>query len=127
VPFIAINNMDSNKKIIIFTLIFVFLSFVFLAYSERMQANPAYQNNWWALYFENPKDKGFNFTIENYTNNKNFHWEISNNSGKIDAGDISLDKGTKQSINLDDINASGKITVSVKNGTDKKEIYKILN
>ena len=114
----------SNKSTIIPLIIFLALSCIFLSYTQTKQQSPQSQN-WWVIYFANPKDESLNFVIENNSDQTNFHYEILSDKEKIKEADIKIDKGVKKEIPID-INAAGnkKITIQVNVSDDKKEIYK---
>jgi hypothetical protein len=112
----------SNKIIIPALIIFLIISFFYLAYTEQYQRN---SGDWWALYFENPKSDNLNFVIENHSGKTNFHWEVSADKEKIKEGGISVAKGStwKSGFQVTG-NNDKKITIEVLNGDEKKEIYK---
>lgn len=121
-----------NSRIII-TLVSVFfiISGIFLAFVEKKQMDENLKKNWWVLYFENPKDNSLNFTIENHSNQHNFHWEILNGENKIKEGALKIKKGesgelASEVLELNSSALTGKILIRVSNGEDEKEIYKIL-
>jgi hypothetical protein len=112
----------NNKTIISALIIFLAISFFYLAYTEQKQLN---SGDWWALYFENPKSDNLNFVIENHSDKTNFHWEIMAEKEKMKEGNVNITKGDKKSIDISDLNISNKkITVLVSSGDEKKEIYK---
>lgn len=111
-----------SNRIIISLIIFLIISFFYLAYTEQSQRN---SGDWWALYFENPKSDNLDFVIENHSDKTNFHWEILADKEAIKNDDIKIMKSDKKSINITDLNDSNKkITILVSNGDGKKEIYK---
>ncbi|MFH0969218.1 MAG: hypothetical protein V1804_01795 [Patescibacteria group bacterium] len=117
------------KKIIISLILFLVLSFGFLAYTETKQQSPVSQN-WWVVYFSNPKDESLDFAIENNSDQNNFHWEISADKNKLKEGDINIAKGNKKETNLIKLgfeNLDGKkIIIKVSTDNNSKEIYKNL-
>ena len=118
----------NQKKIILFLILFLIISFSYLAYVEKKQANLNYQKNWWVLSFDNPKDNTLNFSIENHSSKTNFHWEVLAEQDKIKEGDASIVKGATKNINLSEINIKDfenkKISVKVSADNEMKEIYK---
>ena len=126
------NNISSEKKIISAVIGLLFLSFVFLAYSEKAQTDPVGKNGWWAIYFENPKSQDLSFIIENNGKARKFHWKetIENDSATIQEADISIPTGQNHTIPL--LNAgvpkTGKTIIEVSDEAGgKKEIYKSFN
>ncbi len=119
--------MNSNKTIVIFTVIFFLASALFLAYTENRQSNENLQKDWWVLSFNDPKSEDLKFTVENHSNENNFHWEILVGKKKTQEGDIKILKGSSWTSNVQLDNLSGKIIIRVSSGSDKKEIYKSFN
>ncbi|MFA5776841.1 MAG: hypothetical protein WC906_00110 [Parcubacteria group bacterium] len=115
------------KKIIIALIIFLILSFGFLAYAETRQASPQSQN-WWVIYFANPKNDNLNFVIENNSDQTKFHWAVLSDKDILKEADVEIAKGAKKEINLtksDFGNLSNKkISITVVADNEKKEIYK---
>ena len=119
----------NQKKIISFLIVFLFISFFYLAYVEKKQADLNYQKNWWVLSFDNPKDNTLNFSIENHSNKTNFHWEVMADGNILKEGDLVIIKGGKElrseaselsSLSLE----NKKISVKVSADGEMKEIYK---
>ena len=82
--------MSQQFKIIIFVIILFLASSVFLfaMNSKNMEDG----QNWWAVYFASVKDQSLNFTIENHTNQTNFHWQIIADNNKLNEGDAVVQK-----------------------------------
>ncbi|MDO8529378.1 MAG: hypothetical protein Q7S18_01790 [bacterium] len=114
----------SSKIIIIFLIVFLIASFGFLAYTESNQQNPQNQN-WWVVYFQNPKDESMNFTIKNNSDQKNFHWEVLKDKNKIQKGDVEIEKGNKEIVEINLDKPENKITVKITSENESKEIYKV--
>lgn len=113
--------MDS-KKITVFLIIFLVASFLYLAYIEQGRRG---EENFWVLYFADPKSDNFNFVIENHSDKNNFHWEVLADKNKINEGNIVVSKGTKENVNLSGSGEENKkITIIVSDGENEKEIYK---
>ena len=111
------------KKIISLLLIFLVLSFLFLAWNETQQQSPTSQN-WWVIYFSNPKDESLDFLIENNSNETGFHYEISDGEKILEEADIKIAKGAKKEIPLIKDIENKKIIIRVSAGDEKREIYK---
>lgn len=116
----------NNKTILTSTIGLLFFSFVFLSFVEQKKQDIDSQN-WWVIYFENPKNESLNFTIENHSESENFHWEIFIDKAKAKEGDIAIKKGEQKTIPVSAIGMDDKkITTVVTSGDNKKEIYKNL-
>ena len=117
----------NNKNIIITILGTILISFVFLSAIEMKQAN-INSNNIWTLYFPDPKSGSLDFTIENHSQNKIFHWQILLDKMVVTEGDstVSLDNTKTIPVPKDGIDLSNKkITISVTDiNSNKKEVYK---
>jgi hypothetical protein len=105
------------------------LSSVFLFGAEKYYKNITGED-WWAVYFENPKDNGLQFVIENKEEKKDFRWELWLGENKVQEGLESVAKDGKKTVepnkNLS-LAYKGKITLKVSSGEEKREIYKNLN
>jgi len=116
-----------QRKIIIFLTALLILSSLWLSFVSQKMNDPDYQKNWWALYFSDPKSDNLDFAIENHSDKKDFHWEISVDRDKIKEGDIEIEKGKSQKLsfeqNLGNLE-NKKITITVSASDEKKEIYK---
>ena len=117
----------SNKIIIFTTVAFLFVSFVFLSFVEMKQSN-INSKNIWMIYFPDPKSSSLDFTIENHSQNKVFHWQILLDKIVATEGDSTIQLGNTKTISVpkDNIDLSNKkITISVTDSnSNKKEIYK---
>lgn len=114
----------SNKTIILFLVILLTLSCVFLAYTQTKQQSPESQN-WWVIYFVSPKDDSLNFMIENNSDQSNFHYEILADKDRIKEENVEIGKGEKKEIAVNAESAdNNKIAIRVNAGDEKKEIYK---
>ncbi len=119
-------KLMSNKIIISTIIIFLVASFAYLSYTERMQNNYDVDKNWWVIYFAEPKGDNLDFIIENHSDKNNFHWEILADKDKIKEGDIKIANTWKPGFQAADY-GNKKITVTVSDDENKKEIYKYLN
>ncbi|EKD46407.1 MAG: hypothetical protein ACD_67C00245G0002 [uncultured bacterium] len=116
-----------NNRIIIFSTIgLLFASFVFLSFIEQKKQDVNSQD-WWVLYFENPKNNSLDFTIENHSDNENFHWEIFTDKTKAKEGNLVIKKGEQKTIPVSATSMENKrITTVVTSADNKKEIYKTI-
>ncbi|HBI33665.1 MAG TPA: hypothetical protein DEA43_03540 [Candidatus Moranbacteria bacterium] len=116
----------NNRLIILATSFFLLTSFVFLSVIEKKQAD-INTKNVWMIYFENPKDKSLNFTIENHSLSTNFHWEILADKDSVTQGNSVIANGAKKTIPVSsDGITNKKITVIITSDGNTKEIYKSL-
>ena len=118
-----------HKKIyIIFIGLLLFSSFTYLAWLEKNKHDYNLNKNWWALYFENPKDSSLSFVVENHSSSSSFHSEILLEKNKISENDFILQKNEQKlfPVNATDLK-NKKITITITSGEQKKEIYKIIN
>ncbi|HCP08801.1 MAG TPA: hypothetical protein DIT25_03330 [Candidatus Moranbacteria bacterium] len=120
---------DMQKKIIILIVaLFAVSSSYFFHVSEKGMSMD-HEKNWWAVYFNNPKDNSLNFTIENHSGKNDFAWEVLDGNGNmLIEGDLNIAKGesrelSSQAWELSSL-PSGKISIQVSNGQGKREIYK---
>lgn len=115
----------SNKTIILSIISFLLVSFLFLAWSEKKQAD-LNSKDIWMIYFQNPKNKSLDFTIENHSNDTDFSYEILKDKDTVKKENISVKKGESKNIELSiPPIEKAKITIVVQTEKEKKEIYKI--
>ncbi|HLN19215.1 MAG TPA: hypothetical protein VK255_03540 [Patescibacteria group bacterium] len=114
-----------QKKLILFIIALFFLSSAYLLAIGNKFNDLNFGKNWWAVYFSIPKDNSLDFVVENHSNNSNFHWAVLADKEKIKEGDVKVENGKIENIKPDLAKAtSGKFTIEVSNGNEKKEIYK---
>jgi len=118
------NNQSALIVLIIVSLFL--LSAVTLSFVSKKYTDPDYKKDWWVLSFENPKDKSLNFSIENHSTKNSFHYEISDGQNKLSEKDLIIENGGTKKIEVSADATNKKITISVTNGENKKEIYKNL-
>lgn len=115
--------MNQSKKIIIFFIALFFLSSASLFFAEKYYKNSS-DKNWWAVYFENPKDDNLNFIIENNTASGNFRWELWSGDNKIKEGVELINKGNEKTVEIKSAGGKEKSDIKVFLNNEKKEIYK---
>lgn len=105
-------------------MLLLIISFFLLSYIGEKQADPDNQN-FWVLYFSDPKSENFNFVIENHSDKTDFHWEALADGNKINEGNENIAKGStwKPRFQVPESD-NKKITIVVSSGDVKKEIYK---
>jgi len=109
-----------NRKIIISIIALIFLSISFLIYRAENMSEP----KWWAVHFSQAKDASLNFTLENYTDRKDFEYKILENEKVLKSEKIEVSKGEKKEINPEINLGNDKIIIQVISGEEKREIYK---
>lgn len=115
-----------QKKIILFLIVLFIASSAWLFHASDKLTDPNAGKNWWALSFNEPTSQNLDFTIENHSDQTVFHWEVLQNNQKIKEGDEKIDKGASLNVTPDENLSTGKITINVTAGEEKKEIYKNL-
>jgi hypothetical protein len=117
-----------QRKIIIFIIILFIASSVWLFHQNAKLTDPNTGSAWWVLSFANPKNDSLDFTIENHSDSKSFHWEILSNDQILKEGDAKIEKGNMSNIQTSTLPSqiSGRIIIQVDSGSEKKEIYKNL-
>lgn len=121
--------MSNNKPIILSIIIFLLFSFAFLAYTETRQQSATNQN-WWIVYFENPKNESLSFIIENNSKADDFRWELSSGESTIRKEDIKIKKGEIGKIEISgseiENSENKKITIKIDSQNETRMLYKIL-
>lgn len=116
--------MQQQKKIILFLIIILTVSSIWLFRASDKAIDPDAGKNWWAVYFVEPKSDKLDFVIENHSSRADFHWEVLENNQKIKEGNEKIERGQKSQI-ISEISADfGKIIIRVNLDEEKKEIYK---
>lgn len=118
--------MASKKIIISIVALFVVIS-AYLFYVDKRDSDLNIGKDWWIIYFDEAKSLSWNFSIENHSNKNDFKYEIFDGKNKVDEGDAVIGKGETRDIALDQKIGhieSRKITITVSDGKEKKEIYK---
>jgi len=116
-----------QKKLILFIIIIFFVSSAYLLAVGNKFGDLNFGHDWWAVNFINPKDNNLDFSIENHSNSSDFHWTISKDKEKLAEGDTKIENRKIENIKPDFTkNVSGKITIEISTGNEKKNIYKNL-
>ena len=118
-----------QKIIIAFIVLFFIISSAYLfSVSDRKQ-DLNLNKNWWAVYFENPTDNSLDFTIENYTSNDDFSWQILSKKNVIASGQEKIPSGETKKIeaSIEASTKKGLITVHITTSQESKDIYKNIN
>lgn len=117
--------MTTSRTIIITIALLFICSFSFLAYTGWKQQRADYSRSWWTLSFNDPKSHDLTFTIENHSDQTDFHWEIFLDKTSISKGDAIISIGETKSIPAIANDVAGR-TVTIKVSTPKgsKDIYK---
>jgi hypothetical protein len=118
-----------QKKLVIFTIILFIVSSAYLLAIGSKFSDFNFGENWWTVYFQNPKNNSLDFTIENHSTTANFHWTILSDKEKIKEGDMKITSGQSATVEspLSGLSAdtNKKITIEVSaSDSDKKNIYK---
>lgn len=117
---------NQSQKIIFFICLLFLAGAVYLFSVNPHYSNPRYGQGWFALSFSDPKSNNLNFTIENFSQETNFHWEILENKKTIFQDDVQINSGEKKELSSSEIVSAKKMTVRVSSGSITQEIYKNL-
>ena len=120
-----ISKFSQSEKIIFFIVLLFIVGASYLFSIDSRYNNPQYNQDWFALSFSQPQTNNFDFTIENFTSQSDFHWEILTEEKKISEGFAIIAPRNKKEIKIEaDIQEKGKITVRVSSPKETGEIYK---
>jgi hypothetical protein len=117
----------ASRKIIIFIAALFIASSAYLFYVDGRDSDLNSGKNWWIIYFDEAKSLSWNFSIENHSDKNDFKYEIFDGKNKVAEGGAVIGKGETRDIALDQKVGhieSGKITITVSDGKETKEIYK---
>lgn len=115
-----------NHRLLLIAIIsFFIIGAVYLAYSERMQAQYDYQQTWWATYFG---EQSNDFVIENHGSKDAFTWSAFLNDTQIAKEAVTVKPGNTARITVPiTSDAAGKtLVITISNGKESKEIHKQL-
>lgn len=99
----------------------MFASFSFLIFWEKKQQQVS---DGWFIYFNQPLDKTLDFSIENYSTEKNFSIKIMADEKIIKEEEIEILKNNKKSVTLNEQMNGNLIKIIVLHSKKTKEIYK---
>ena len=118
-------KLNQTQKTILFV-IFLFLAGASYLFSVDSRYNdPRYNNDWFALSFSEPQSDNFDFTVENFSSQPDFQWEILVEKEKVSDGFAHIAPRSKKDIRIKaDPQAAGKITIRVSSQNETQEIYK---
>lgn len=120
-------KFDSQKKIILFASVVFVLASGWLFWTSDRYLNSDTHQNWWTVYFVEPKTNSLDFVIENHGDKDDFHWEILIDKKKQSEGDENISRGEAQKIEIPVLEASDKkISVQVSTSGERQEVYKNL-
>jgi hypothetical protein len=127
-----IPKRSENIIILVFTVLML-ASILFLAIYEKITRGEILKNSFWDVSFHDPRGSNINFSIENYTNSKEYSWEIMIDDQKISEGKTLVQNREKKNIDVSglekdfqDKSGDKKILIRISSGGEKKEIYKYL-
>ena len=83
-------------------------------------------NNWWAIYFNDPKNQSLDFIIENHRTETTFHWEAYLDKEKFDEGEVRVEYKKTGLIELatPKDTTGKKVRLVVSQNIQQQEIYK---
>lgn len=117
--------MQQQTKIIFFLLILFLASSVYLFSIDSDYNKSGNNNNWYALYFVNPKLDDLSFAIKNFSSETNFHWEVLADNKKLAEQDVVIATGEDQIFSPTEVDAeTKKYIIRVSAGEITQEIYK---
>lgn len=113
--------MNNSKYLIISISIFILVSFSFLALWEKNQRQI---KDGWFLYFNDIDSASPNFTIENYSLDEDFSWELFLDNTSIKNETVQVLKENKKNVIIDQPLEGHSIKIIVSHSKKNKEIYK---
>lgn len=116
--------MEKQAKIIIFIIILFLSAAVYLFAIDSRYNDPKYNKSWFAVSFSDPKSNSLDFTIENFSQEANFHWELLANKDKVSEGDEQVNIGDTKEIKINSAATGKKMIINVSSGGMTQEIYK---
>jgi len=119
------SKTNSNNRIIYFFLVLFLAGSAYLFAIDSRYNDPAYNSDWYAVSFVEPKSDRLDFVIENFSSRTDFHWELlADNAESVSQGDIEINTGEKKELRIPETVSDKKVTIRVSTGDDTREIYK---
>lgn len=122
-----IHDRIKSIKILPALVIFIFLSISYLSWIEFNQRNLTGSQDWWSIYFKNPKINTLDFVIENKAAPDTFTWEIFLDEELFTSGSEEIGTNRKKLFDVKNIinkRKPSRVVVEVKKGSEKKTLYK---
>ncbi len=106
--------MNHQKKLILFCSLALIITMSSLAWTERKQSDYADGKDWWAISFidPSPTNDSMNFVIENFADNHEFSYEITDQNTTSDPKIINIPKGSSRQISIPQV-APAEVTVTL--------------
>lgn len=117
-------KLGQSKQIILFFTALFLVSSIYLFSIDSKYNSSKPEKDWWVVYFTDPKSDNLGFEIENFSSQKDFHWELLADKDKLSEGDVQINQGNKQEVLVNSDIADKKMSVRISNGQETKEIYK---
>lgn len=117
--------MPQRSLIAIFILLFIG-SALFLFWRNDTELDPNSGKSWWILSFAAPENlASLTFTIENYSDNTEFQYEVIANKQKIGNETFEVKRGEKKTLTpAVSAHPETRTSIIVTTGKEKKEIYR---
>lgn len=114
----------SQKTILPYLIFFLFISFAYLAWTEKQQHEP----DFWVVYFADPKSQSLDFVIKNDDGDKDFHWSVSSGKNKPYLEEnVMIKKGGSVTVPVNmDFSETKEITIRVNDGLTTRELSKVI-
>ena len=115
-----------EKRLILITVLIIFVSFVSLASIQQKYFLSKAQSGQWSIYFSDPKLSDTNFVIDNQGGAGLFSWTITDDQNIIRTGSAKVAAKEKHPIDTGfETNNHNKLSIEVKDASNKtKSIYK---
>lgn len=123
-----IAKISPAQKVIAFIVFLFIVGASYLFTIDSRYNDPKYNQDWFALSFSDPQSASFDFTIENFSAQSDFQWEIFVEEEKVSSSLATMAPREKKEIRIKaDPQATGRITIRVSSPTETREIYKNIN
>ena len=117
--------MSDRSLIIVFSALFI-MSASFLFWQNARELDPNLGKSWWTLAFAHPETAtDLAFTVENFSNNTRFQYEVVADKTPLVTESFELQRGEKISVTPHTpARKDVRISIVVTTGNEKKEIYR---
>ena len=114
--------MKSQYVIIFITLTTLVASMLFLTYTEQQQRINS--QDFWSVYFVYPTGEKNDFIIDNKSKDNFFIYKVHSGEKELQSGDISIENGNAELIQIENDANMSPITITVTDGYDERIIEK---
>ena len=116
-----------SEKLLITAFVLLFsVSALYLFWQNDRELDPNRDKSWWTLSFSSPAETAsLAFSIENWSNQEIFEYEISQEKASLHKESVTVKRGEKKDISpAQSAEPGSRTAITVTAGKEKKVIYR---